>query len=152
MRGMTRASQIFLVAALVLGLAALALGLVDPARVTLTEHDLANPPGAVVTALAVRQDEPDTRLVGTTVGLFLTNDRGQTWHRANLPSLWCAPASQLLFDAADSDTAYALGTFGLGISRDGGETWDVAAPPPGADAYLGLVQHPVDGAALHPGA
>jgi photosystem II stability/assembly factor-like uncharacterized protein len=145
MHRLTRASQIILVAAMIFAIAALALGTAARTQASLSERHLESPLGGIVTALAVSQDKPDTRLASTSVGLFLTRDHGETWLRADLPPYWCTPASQLLFDVADPDTAYALGSFGLGISRDGGETWDVAAPPPGAEAYLGLVQHPVDG-------
>ena len=145
---MTRASLIILTAALVLGLAALALGLTWPTvRPAVREHDLANPPGAHVTALAVHPDDPELAAGG--------HHRRPVSHRrprsdlaARGPALphVSTPAEQLLFDTGDPETAYALGAFGLGISRDGGTNWDVAAPPPGAEAYLGTGQSPVDGA------
>jgi hypothetical protein len=145
MARLTRASQILFVVAGLVGVAALGLHLLLTTAATLREVPLANPPGAVVTSLAMHPADVNARLVGTTTGVFLTQDRGHTWQLADLPSSWCAQTARLLYDVDQPDSAYALGAFGLGVSRDGGTTWSVAAPPPGAEGYLDLLQSPVDG-------
>ncbi len=137
--------RVLLRAAAMLALAALLLRLLPSGNLLLQAHPLGNPDGAIITALAAHPGDPDTRLVSTTLGIYLTRDRGETWERADVPTSWSTPAEQLLYDAGDPDTAYALGGFGLGISRDGGATWNVAPPPPGASRYLGIVASPASG-------
>lgn len=137
--------RVLLLAAAVLALAALLLRLSPTGDLLLQEHGLSNPDGAIITALAVHPADANIRLASTTLGVYLTRDHGETWERADTPPSWSTPAEQLLYDAGDSDTAYALGAFGLGISRDGGETWNVAPPPPGASRYLGIVASPAAG-------
>ncbi|NLT74508.1 MAG: hypothetical protein GXX94_10035 [Chloroflexi bacterium] len=132
------AAVIALIAALIFCIAS------NPPR--LSEQRLANPPGAHVLALAVHPADPDVRLVSTSVGLYATRDSGRTWELSDLPESWRSPVISVLFDQALPESAYVVGEFGLGISRDGGLTWSVATAPPGAAAYLGLVQSPAGGA------
>lgn len=83
------------------------------------------PLGALVHALLIDSNDPQTLFIGTSKGLFTSRDGGGTW----LPMQTGIPATPIWSLAADfaSTTLYAATSQGVFKSSDNGSTWAIAS-------------------------
>jgi photosystem II stability/assembly factor-like uncharacterized protein len=99
-----------------------------------------------VLSLAASPDADGPLLAGTTAGLMVSRDGGDTWSRvAAIPG--DAPVTALGNHASDSRLAYAYvarSDRGLMRSRDGGATWE-------STSFVGDARTPVVAIAVGPG-
>jgi len=76
-----------------------------------------------VRALSVYPDNPHRILAGTDVGLFRSDDAGETWQQIDSlvtdTQIW-----SVAVDPSDSDTIFVGTRPDAFLSRDGGKTWD----------------------------
>jgi hypothetical protein len=101
-------------------------------------------PEAGVSRLSAAVRSGNTRLhVGTRIGLYFSDDRGENWQQCpNLPGGYhlhpqaSKVDSNLVFVSGDSTDIYK--------SIDGGDHWDLLDVPPGGDELREIVCDPVD--------
>jgi len=92
------------------------------------------PPMPQARPIAIHPENPDIVFVGTQRGVYRSQDRGDHWHRMNLPEgriVWA-----LQFHPDDPQTIY-LGTEGSEVyrSQDGGENWTYLSTITNPDAH-----------------
>ncbi len=97
------------------------------------------------TALAIAPYNASIIVLGTTDGVFKSDDRGGRWHRTAFPG---QEVQELAFDPNGPGNVIAVVHTGSGVpsvwlSRDAGLTWRVAARPDGGFPYLRPVFDPV---------
>ncbi len=92
------------------------------------------PPMPQARPIVIHPENPDIVFVGTQRGVYRSQDRGDHWHRMNLPEgriVWA-----LQFHPDDPQTIY-LGTEGSEVyrSQDGGENWTYLSTITNPDAH-----------------
>ncbi len=97
----------------------------------LTESGL--PPDPTARAIAIHPQNPDMVYVGTQRGVYVSNDRGDHWHRADMAEgrvVW-----SIVFHPDNPRVMY-LGTEGSEVYRsdDGGESWKYTSTISNPDA------------------
>ena len=75
---------------------------------------------------------PSTVYVGTSNGVWVSTDWGQTFQRLNWP---IQNVTQIILDSSDSNAIYVCSTFGLYQSLNGGTNWARLSLPTNAYPY-----------------
>ncbi len=92
------------------------------------------------------QDANDQRLlVGTTFGLLISDDDGDTWHWVCEQNIGYSGTWDPIYAISHAGTFFASTPSGLSVSRDRGCSW-IFAPPPMQDQWISDVQVASDGA------
>lgn len=130
----------------VLSLALLTLGWgglapVARAEVPIVWRQTNGPEGAAVTAVAVSASQAGYLLIGTPLGVYRSEDGGQTWTRL-VGARGIGRVSTVAIDPTDATLLYAGGEAGLLQSRDGGATWARAEGPLGWEPIYSITISP----------
>lgn len=95
------------------------------------------PEGATITAIASSASRAGYLLTGTPLGVYRSEDGGQTWARL-IGAQGIGSVTAVAIDPADANILYVGGRGGFLQSRDGGTTWVRAGGPLGWEPIYSL--------------
>ncbi len=104
-----------------------------------------NPQFSIINDIAFHpQPTNNTVLMATSIGLYISNDKGSTWTAPPLLPQWLSPKFSVAFTPANSQVVFGSDEAGVLRSNDGGKNW---FPVKGS---TNLLDSPIYKIAVHP--